>query len=136
VGDAIWCKKSRIYSLTLFFFSSISDATSSGEAANLQNRLRTLSSGLAGLRSSLHGDGDVDNANNPHQQSNNQPNYCNVNGSPPPPPPQQTTATSSSFASHQQQHQQQNSTLANSSVGMIAPISSNPPAGFQVGELF
>ena len=47
----------------------------------------------------------------------NQPNYCNINGSPPPPLPHENVAA------------------ANSAVGVIAPIAANPPVGFQVGEL-
>ena len=48
----------------------------------------------------------------------NQPNYCNINGSPPPPLPHENAAAA-----------------ANSAVGVIAPITANPPVGFQVGEL-
>ena len=98
------------------------DATSSGEAANLQNRLRTLSTGLAGLRSSLHETGGGDRgepgsvAAAAASAVDNQPNYCNINGSPPPPLPHENAA-------------------ANSAVGVIAPIAANPPVGFQVGEL-
>ena len=106
-----------------FLFLLAPDATSSGEAANLQNRLRTLSTGLAGLRSSLHetGGGDRGEPGGPVAAAavsavDNQPNYCNINGSPPPPLPHENAAA------------------ANSAVGVIAPIAANPPVGFQVGE--
>lgn len=60
------------------------DATSSGEASNLQNRLRTLSNGLVGLRNSLHENGlqNLDSSeSNPLQieaPQQLQQNYSNV----------------------------------------------------------
>ena len=39
---------------TISNYFSFSDATSANEAVNLQNRLRTLSSGLVGLRNCIH----------------------------------------------------------------------------------
>ena len=94
-----------------------SDATSSGEAANLQSRLRTLSTGLAGLRNSLHESGGTCGGGAASDNLDTQPNYCNINGSPPPPLPHENAATE-----------------ANCAVGVIAPITANPPVGFQVGE--
>ncbi|TRY68528.1 hypothetical protein TCAL_13103 [Tigriopus californicus] len=62
----------------------LQDATSSGEASNLQNRLRTLSNGLVGLRNSLHENGlqNLDSAE-PHPPPIEAPqqvqqNYSNV----------------------------------------------------------
>ena len=49
-------------------YFSFTDATSANEAVNLQNRLRTLSSGLVGLRNCIHD----------QQQQNNGPSSMDV----------------------------------------------------------
>ena len=52
----------------IFMNFSFTDATSANEAVNLQNRLRTLSSGLVGLRNCIHD----------QQQQNNGPSSMDV----------------------------------------------------------
>ena len=111
--------------LILAFFS---DATSSGEAANLQNRLRSLSSGLAGLRNSLH-DQQQQPQTAAEQQQQQQTEQL------PPPPQQQNYCNVETAVGTGAVHAVPAVAVSNAPTGLIAPLqASQSQNGFHVGK--